>query len=157
MTCSPPPTRRTVICAGAAGLAAAGTLTGCGLLSGGSSGTSGGAGDAAGTTTGSPAESDGGSQQGITLASVPVGGFVAATGADGKPVIVARPQQGTVVAFSAVCTHMGCQVVPTDGRLSCPCHGSQFDGLTGRVLAGPAKTSLPAVTVTVRGERITAA
>src|SRR5690606_16829495 len=36
---------------------------------------------------------------------------------------------GPILAFSAVCTHQGCDVnvIDDDGMLLCPCHGSKFD------------------------------
>jgi Rieske Fe-S protein len=46
------------------------------------------------------------------------------------------------VAFSARCTHMGCTVKPSGAKLQCPCHGSQFDALTGEVQKGPAEKPL---------------
>jgi Rieske Fe-S protein len=50
-----------------------------------------------------------------------------------------------------VCTHQGCKVDKVSGgRIDCPCHGSQFDASTGKVVGGPAPTPLPAVQVTVR-------
>ena len=57
------------------------------------------------------------------------------TFADG--VIVTR-EGGEVRAFSARCTHLGCQIARTvDDLLVCPCHGSRFH-LDGTVAAGPA-------------------
>lgn len=160
MTDHPIPTRRTIVRAGAMGLASAATLAGCGLRptdSGAQSDAAGNAGSTAGSTAGSNGDSNGATDTGITLAAVPVGGFLPATGATGKPVIIAQPEQGKVLAFSAVCTHMGCQVVPQGDKLVCPCHGSQFDGLTGQVLNGPAGKPLPAVAVRLDGQRITPA
>jgi len=59
----------------------------------------------------------------------------AVTFADG--VIVTRAD-GTVRAFSARCTHLGCRIDRArDDRLVCPCHGSRFR-LDGSVAAGPA-------------------
>jgi cytochrome b6-f complex iron-sulfur subunit len=48
-----------------------------------------------------------------------------------------------LLAFSWVCTHLGCTVPwrPAEGRFHCPCHQSQFDR-QGRVLAGPATRPL---------------
>jgi thiosulfate dehydrogenase [quinone] large subunit len=63
--------------------------------------------------------------------------------ADGSPDIVVRSSSGALAAFSAVCTHAGCQVAYQSGVLYCPCHGSEFDAHTGAVLRGPAGTPLP--------------
>jgi len=59
-------------------------------------------------------------------------------------VVVARDANG-VYGMSGVCTHEGCLL--DDGSstvaagLSCPCHGSRFDG-NGTVTAGPARAAL---------------
>ncbi|WP_309650742.1 Rieske (2Fe-2S) protein [Nocardioides sp.] len=83
------------------------------------------------------------------LADVPVGGAVSATGADGAPLIVAQPTEGQVVAFSAICTHKGCQVAPEGDELMCPCHGSTYDLATGENTGGPAPSPLTEIAVTV--------
>lgn len=88
------------------------------------------------------------------LADVPVGGAVSATGSDGKPVIVAQPSAGKVVAFSAICTHQGCTVAPDGKILKCPCHGSTYNAFTGDNTGGPAPRPLPEITVKVRGGKI---
>jgi cytochrome b6-f complex iron-sulfur subunit len=98
------------------------------------------------------AGSAGAGASGVVLASlsdVPVGSAMAVRGAGDAPVIVAQPTAGTAVAFSAVCTHMGCQVAPAGRQLNCPCHGSQYDAATGKVLRGPATRPLPPVEVHV--------
>jgi Rieske Fe-S protein len=42
-------------------------------------------------------------------------------------------------AFSTTCTHAGCRIGKSHGDvLQCSCHGSQFDGPTGRPVRGPA-------------------
>lgn len=49
---------------------------------------------------------------------------------------------GSYVAFTAVCTHSGCLVGNyANGRITCPCHGSQFN-LQGQVVNGPAPSPL---------------
>ncbi len=68
----------------------------------------------------------------------------------------ARSADG-VLAFSAVCTHQGCDVsewVPESKTLLCFCHFSRFDPCrSGQVMAGPAPRSLPHLPVAVeRGE-----
>jgi cytochrome b6-f complex iron-sulfur subunit len=130
------PTRRTIVVAGLA--AGTSVLVACS----GGSGTS-----AGGSGTGGPL---------VPLAQVPVGGAVAAKDASGAPVVVAQPTSGTAVAFSAICTHMGCQVAPAGKQLNCPCHGSQYDALTGAVLRGPATKPLPAVAVHVENGQVVA-
>jgi nitrite reductase/ring-hydroxylating ferredoxin subunit len=89
------------------------------------------------------------------LSAVPVGGAVKVD-LGGSPVIVARPTASQTVAFSAICTHQGCVVDPVGRTLNCPCHGSQFNALTGQVLQGPAVDPLPRIPVTVKnGEVVT--
>jgi thiosulfate dehydrogenase [quinone] large subunit len=61
---------------------------------------------------------------------------------DGSPDIVVRHRDGSLAAFSAVCTHAGCRVEYASGMLVCPCHGSEFDASTGAVIQGPAVTPL---------------
>lgn len=54
-----------------------------------------------------------------------------------------------IVAYSAVCTHTGCDVADWDDearRFQCPCHDSQFDPADGaRVVGGPAPRPLPSL------------
>jgi Rieske Fe-S protein len=70
------------------------------------------------------------------------------------PVVLVRDPNGAVQqvhAFSAICTHQGCVVTTiSNGTIDCPCHGSKFDLRTGKVVAGPAPSPLPAIAVTVR-------
>jgi thiosulfate dehydrogenase (quinone) large subunit len=61
---------------------------------------------------------------------------------DGSADIVVRHADGSLAAFSAICTHAGCQVDYASNVLYCPCHGSEFDASTGAVLRGPAATPL---------------
>ena len=87
------------------------------------------------------------------LADIPVGGGIAAT-LDGQPILLAQPKEGTVVAFSAICTHQGCKVEPAETEFDCPCHQSRYDLATGEVLGGPAPRALDPVTVTVAGDAV---
>jgi rieske iron-sulfur protein len=56
---------------------------------------------------------------------------------------------GGVVAYTAICTHTGCDVsdwIGDEQRLSCPCHFSKFDPRDGaKVVDGPAPRMLPAL------------
>jgi cytochrome b6-f complex iron-sulfur subunit len=104
----------------------------------------------------SPSSHGAGSEALAKVADVPVGGAVSATAADDKPVIVSRPTEGKVVAFSAVCTHQGCTVAPEGDILKCPCHGSTFDLATGDNTGGPAPSPLTEIPVRIeKGEVVT--
>ena len=58
-----------------------------------------------------------------------------------------------IVAYSKICTHMGCPVALYEQRthhLLCPCHQSTFDvSQNCRVIFGPAKRPLPQLPITV--------
>jgi rieske iron-sulfur protein len=58
-----------------------------------------------------------------------------------------------IVAYSAVCTHTGCDVwdwQPASSTIKCPCHFSEFDlKESARVLNGPAPRRLPALPLKV--------
>ncbi len=91
------------------------------------------------------------------LSDIEVGQAKAAKTADGKDVIVTRTAEGTAAAFSAICTHQGCAVVPEGAELKCPCHNSIFDAKTGAVKKGPADQPLPSIAVKVtNGQVVTA-
>jgi Rieske Fe-S protein len=66
-------------------------------------------------------------------------------------IVLTRTASGDLHAFSAVCTHQGCNVDRVaDGKIDCPCHGSQFDADTGKAVTGPASSPLTAIPVVVR-------
>ncbi len=103
------------------------------------------------STTTQPGPSATGKGTSIGLASdVPVGGAREFTDpAQGVPAYVVRPSENSFVAFSAVCTHMGCTVgffQPTL-QFRCPCHGSMFSATTGAVIQGPAVLPLPRIAI----------
>lgn len=130
--------RRTVLATGA-------SVVGVGLLAACATGSDGSAGGGVSATPGGPL---------VALADVPVGGAVAVTTAGGEKIVVAQPEAGQVVAFSAICTHRGCTVAPDGDRLACPCHGSVFDAFTGAVVNGPAEDPLPAFAVALDGDAV---
>ena len=158
-------TRRGVL-AGVGLVGLAGAITAC--SSSGSSmsaavadpATSSGAGGATATSAAAsaPASASSGSAGGtaagaLTATSdIPVGGGkIFAT----QLAVVTQPTAGEFKAFSAVCTHMGCTVSQiANGRIDCPCHGSEYSITDGAVLAGPAPKPLPAKTIKVTGDSI---
>ena len=138
---------------------AAGAGAGALALAACSSGSSGTSSSSAGSSGGSAGSSGGSAAAGgdavlATLADIQVGSAVAAKDPSGKPIIVAQPTAGKAVAFSAICTHMGCTVAVAGNELHCPCHGSRYNALTGAVLQGPAPRSLPSVPVHVAGGKV---
>ena len=67
-----------------------------------------------------------------------------------SPLVLSRVAESgpdALAAVSAICSHLGCSVLPqpcaagptcsAGAQLQCPCHGSRYE-LTGRFLAGPA-------------------
>lgn len=127
-------TRRTVLGVAGAGLGAAAALSACGGQDG-------------------PPDGPARSVDAGAVGDVPVGSGVKVD-RDGVQAVVARPAEDTVVAFSPVCPHQGCMVVPEEQLYVCPCHASQFDLATGEVRGGPARTGLTPYPVAVREGRI---
>lgn len=76
-------------------------------------------------------------------------GFISdVDGPDGFAILIARHAADSFTALSTRCTHQGCAVrEPANGKIVCPCHGSQFN-LTGGVLQGPASQPLAGYQVT---------
>lgn len=87
------------------------------------------------------------------LGDIPVGESIDAT-MNGEPILLAQPTAGTVVGFSAICTHKGCTVAATGAELVCPCHGSRFDAYTGEMTRGVAPAPLPPLIITIEGDAV---
>jgi thiosulfate dehydrogenase (quinone) large subunit len=143
------------------------------LASGSSSGSGGsGAGGAskggAGGSSAGGGGSAGGSNSAAGSSSIPSGavklgpanrlpsGQAATYGdpADGSPDILIRESDGSLKAFSAVCTHAGCTVGYEGGTIVCPCHGGEYSAETGEVIAGPPPSGLAPKKVLEAGGQI---
>ncbi len=68
---------------------------------------------------------------------------------------VVKTGESQVVAFSPVCTHLGCAVSWNSGdkTFACPCHTSSFSP-DGKVVAGPAPRPLDRFDVRVDGIKV---
>ncbi|MEE1805658.1 QcrA and Rieske domain-containing protein [Streptomyces sp. BE133] len=67
--------------------------------------------------------------------------------------VAVRLDDGSLVGYSAICTHLACAVLwrkdrGPEGELYCPCHEGVFDARTGEVTAGPPPRALPKVVLT---------
>lgn len=78
---------------------------------------------------------------------------------DEDPAIAIRLADGSLVAYSSVCTHLSCTVLwnRDEERIDCPCHDGEFDPRDGRVLAGPPPRPLPRIELVERPGGIYAA
>jgi Rieske Fe-S protein len=132
-------TRRAVLL-GAGAIGAAGVLAACA------------------TSTQTPPAGSGGNEappspETIKVADIHVGGGAIYPV---QGVVVTQPVAGQFKAFSSICTHQGCMVTHIDqGKITCPCHGSQYSIADGSVIQGPAPAPLPQKTATVTGDTIT--
>ncbi|MYV44845.1 Rieske (2Fe-2S) protein [Streptomyces sp. SID2888] len=72
-------------------------------------------------------------------------------------VVVSRAADGSLKAYSSICTHAGCAINKLSGTtLICPCHGSEFDALDGKVVQSPASLPLTELSVEVKNGGIVA-
>jgi len=73
---------------------------------------------------------------------------------EGKTAVVIRTN-GTVHAFSAVCTHLGCivQWEKEKEQFLCPCHAGRFNA-DGEVVSGPPPRRLEKLPVAMRDGKI---
>ncbi len=71
------------------------------------------------------------------------------------PAIVVNTSSKGFLAFSKVCTHLGCLVKydPERQVFICPCHAGIFD-LEGNVISGPPPKPLPRFSVRVEGNNL---
>ena len=67
------------------------------------------------------------------------------------PAVLVCKGNDDFLAFSMVCTHLGCTVEQKNDTFECPCHGSAFDG-EGQLQKGPAEKSLKRLRVTKNEE-----
>jgi nitrite reductase/ring-hydroxylating ferredoxin subunit len=61
---------------------------------------------------------------------------------------------GTFYAFGDTCTHRECSLAEGDleeTTVTCPCHGSEFDVVSGQVLRGPARVPVGGFEVRAEG------
>ena len=68
---------------------------------------------------------------------------------------VVKTGEKEVIAFSPICTHLGCAVSwrPSDQTFACPCHTSSFSP-DGKVISGPAPRPLDRFDVRVDGIKV---
>ena len=73
------------------------------------------------------------------------------------PAMLIHFDDGSLVALTAVCTHLGCTLHydPPAPRIVCPCHGGQYDPHTGQNLAGPPPAPLTKYVVTTGKGKVT--
>lgn len=91
--------------------------------------------------------------------AIPVGGSVRFTyPGEFHPALLLRLDGDVFVAYSAVCTHLQCEVLARldEGTLYCPCHEGFFDPATGAPTAGPPERPLPEIALERRGTAIVA-
>ncbi|CAM3604294.1 Rieske (2Fe-2S) protein [Micrococcus flavus] len=85
-------------------------------------------------------------------------GATQAVEVNGRTLLMHRVDEETVTAYSNVCTHQGCLVQPVDRAegpaYACPCHGSNFDPVTGEPFGGPARQPLMDYEAAVQDGRI---
>ncbi|MFD3803451.1 ubiquinol-cytochrome c reductase iron-sulfur subunit [Streptomyces sp. NPDC058611] len=76
---------------------------------------------------------------------------------DDDRALAVRLEDGSLVGYSAVCTHLACAVLwredrGPDGELYCPCHEGVFNARTGEVTAGPPPRPLPRIFLTEQAD-----
>jgi len=71
------------------------------------------------------------------------------------PAVALQKTPGAFVAFSAICTHLGCIIkwLPDKDEFLCPCHGGRFAS-DGKVLGGPPPKPLQSIPVALSGDNL---
>lgn len=92
-------------------------------------------------------------QRVVALDELPVGGvlpFHYPTERD--PCLLIRTSEQELLAYSSLCTHLMCPVLPQlhHNQLHCPCHEGFFEVATGRPAAGPPRRPLPRIMLEIR-------
>lgn len=108
---------------------------------------------ACGGSGGSGGEGGGSGSQPIASESEVEPGSAVEFQNDGEAAVLVRLENGNFAAYSAICTHQGCEVAynAQEGTLDCPCHGSVFDpAQNGEPQGGPAQQPLPEIPVEVQ-------
>jgi nitrite reductase/ring-hydroxylating ferredoxin subunit len=86
----------------------------------------------------------------IESSKVPVGGGIKVESSAGVLMIV-QPTRGKFAAYSAICTHAGCEVSrATAQTIICTCHNSEFSTADGSRVAGPASGALTSYRIVER-------
>lgn len=72
------------------------------------------------------------------------------------PALLIHTEDGTLHAFQAICTHLGCTVQYREDKhvIYCACHGGEYDPDTGKNIAGPPPKPLPALSVSVSDGKV---
>lgn len=70
--------------------------------------------------------------------------------------IIAQPNPGEYVAYSAVCPHQQQKITVVEGEnVRCTAHGSVFNTASGEVISGPATTGLTTAALEETGDQLT--
>jgi cytochrome b6-f complex iron-sulfur subunit len=104
------------------------------------------------TTAETPATTGEGTEA-ATTKELAVGGSMSVD-IGGHNYLLYRPDETTVLAYSSVCTHEGCQVGIGSENFSCPCHGSEFAMADGARVAGPAKDPLKRYAAAIQDDKV---
>lgn len=87
------------------------------------------------------------------LTELPVGATLSVP-ADAKNYLLYRPDEQTVLAYTAICTHAGCEVQAEETDFACPCHGSHFALSDGHATGGPARDALARFAAAIDGKDV---